>query len=312
MRQTTAIIFEQPKAIALAATGLKPVEHGEALIEVEASGISTGTERLLFSGEMPAFPGMGYPLVPGYEAIGRIISTEAKDGPAVGTRVFVPGSHGFTDAHGLFGAQASHLVARSEKLVPVPEGFGVETTLLALAATAHHAVMAGSALPDLIVGHGVLGRLAARIAAAKGGTPTVWETNPGRHHGALGYDVVDPADDDRRDYASIIDVSGDSGIIDSLVSRSGKGSEIVLAGFYKQPLAFAFPPAFMRETTIRIAAEWAKTDMDAVVGMVAGKALSLAGLVTHTARPGGAADAYRTAFEDADCLKMIIEWGTSA
>ncbi|EAU40221.1 2-desacetyl-2-hydroxyethyl bacteriochlorophyllide [Fulvimarina pelagi HTCC2506] len=312
MRRTNAIIFKQPNAIDISATALKPVEAGEVLIEVEASGISTGTERLLFSGEMPPFPGMGYPLVPGYEAVGRVVASEAETGPTIGTRVFVPGSHGFTDAHGLFGAQAGHLVARSDKLVPMPDGLGIETTLFALAATAHRAVMRGSALPDLIVGHGVLGRLAARIAAAKGKAPTVWEANPRRRSGARGYDIVDPLEDNRCDYAPILDVSGDSSIIDSLVARSAKGGEIVLAGFYKQPLAFTFPPAFMRETSIRIAAEWSRADMDAVVGMAASGTLSLSGLVTHTARPADAAEAYRTAFEDADCLKMIIEWERGA
>ena len=34
-------------------------------MDVEWSGISTGTERLLWSGRMPPFPGLGYPLVPG-------------------------------------------------------------------------------------------------------------------------------------------------------------------------------------------------------------------------------------------------------
>ncbi len=53
---------------------------------------------------------------------------------------------------------------------------------MALAATARHAIAGfGTALPDLIVGHGVLGRLLARLTLAAGGTPpTVWELNPRR------------------------------------------------------------------------------------------------------------------------------------
>ncbi|MER0238638.1 chlorophyll synthesis pathway protein BchC [Fulvimarina sp. MAC8] len=312
MGLTPAIIIEQPNAIALAATGLKAVEAGEALVEIEASGISTGTERLLFTGEMPPFPGMGYPLVPGYEAVGRIVASESESGPAVGTRVFVPGSHGFTDAHGLFGAQAGHLVAKAEKLVPVPDRCGKEAVLLALAATAHHAVMAGDTLPDLIVGHGVLGRLCARIAAQEGASPTVWETNPSRRSGEAGYQVVDPAEDDRRDYRSILDVSGDSAILDTLIAKSARGAEIVLAGFYKEKLAFTFPPAFMRETRMRIAAEWAPGDMERTASMVAEGTLALDGLLTHSSPPQNAAEAYRTAFDDADCLKMIIEWERGA
>ena len=36
-------------------------------------------------------------------------------------------------------------------------------------------------LPELIVGHGVLGRVLARLTVLAGGTPTVWERNPARH-----------------------------------------------------------------------------------------------------------------------------------
>ena len=65
-----------------------------------------------------------------------------------------------------------------------------------------------------------------------------------------------PADDPRRDYRAIYDVSGDAALLDTLIARLAPGGEIVLAGFYSEPLSFAFPPAFMREARIRVAAEW--------------------------------------------------------
>ena len=37
---------------------------------------------------MPAFAGMGYPLVPGYESIGRVCEAGANTGARVGERVF--------------------------------------------------------------------------------------------------------------------------------------------------------------------------------------------------------------------------------
>ena len=47
--------------------------------------------------------------------------------------------------------------------------------------------------PDLIVGHGVMGRLLARITLALGlPAPTVWETQPVRREGATGYSVIHP------------------------------------------------------------------------------------------------------------------------
>ncbi|MBO0903099.1 chlorophyll synthesis pathway protein BchC [Jiella sp. MQZ13P-4] len=282
---------------------------GDVVVAIEASGISTGTERLLWSGEMPAFPGMGYPLVPGYEAVGRVV--EAPDARRLkpGDTVFVPGSNGFAGARGLFGASASTVQLPEGRLVPISAALGSDAVLLALAATAHHAVRAsGRDLPELIVGHGALGRLAARIVVALGGRALVWETAAARRRGAEGYAVIDPADEERTDYRQILDVSGDSTILDRLVPRLARGGEIVLAGFYKQPVAFAFPPAFMREARMKVAAEWRPEDMEAVLALLGAGRLSLAGLVTHCGSPADAEAAYRTAFEDADCLKMILDW----
>ena len=48
-------------------------------------------------------------------------------------------------------------------------------------------------LPDLIIGHGVLGRMLARLTLAAGGEPpTVWEIDEARRDGAVGYEVVHP------------------------------------------------------------------------------------------------------------------------
>jgi 3-hydroxyethyl bacteriochlorophyllide a dehydrogenase len=50
----------------------------DVVVKSTWSGISAGTEKLLFEGRMPAFPGMGYPLVPGYETVGRVVSVGSK------------------------------------------------------------------------------------------------------------------------------------------------------------------------------------------------------------------------------------------
>jgi 3-hydroxyethyl bacteriochlorophyllide a dehydrogenase len=136
----------------------------------------------------------------------------------------------------------------------------------------------------------------------------VWETNAGRTDGADGYTVVHPDSDPRRDYRAIYDVSGDSKILDSLIGRLAPGGEIVLAGFYSEPLSFAFPPAFMREARIRVAAEWREPDMIAVKALAESGALRLDGLITHRHEATDAAAAYRTAFTDPSCLKMILDW----
>ncbi len=305
--QTVAVVLQQPEQLSLSSVELLPAQDGDIVVDIEWSGISTGTERLLWSGRMPPFPGMGYPLVPGYELLGRVASAGPGSGHSVGERVFVPGARCFKDVRGLFGGAASRLIVPGNRAVAIDEDLGEQGVLMALAATAQHA-LAGGQLPDLIIGHGVLGRLLARLGVAAGGAPVVWETRADRRGGALGYTVIDPADDKRNDYRSIYDVSGDGSLLDRLIARLAPGGEVVLAGFYSAPLSFSFPPAFMREAKIRVAAEWREPDLHAVKALVRSGALSLDGLITHRAPATDASAAYRTAFEEASCLKMVLDW----
>ena len=306
-----AVVFRQPRELELSRLPVPAPGEGELLVDICWSGISTGTERLLWTGDMPPFPGMGYPLVPGYESVGRVRSRGPGCAAAEGDMVFVPGAQWHGEVRGLFGGAASRLVTPESRTLRISESLGERGVLLALAATAYHALRptASAPLPELVIGHGVLGRLLARLVVAVGGkAPVVWETLPDRRDGATGYAVIDPADDDRRDYAVVMDASGDAGIIDKAMPHLARGGEIVLAGFYSAPLSFTFPPAFMREARMRVAAEWQPEDFRAVRDLAESGALDLDGLITHRVPAAEAATAYRTAFEDAACLKLVLDW----
>ena len=289
-------------------TALKSIGPGDVLVEIHYSGISTGTEKLLWTGKMPSFPGMGYPLVPGYESVGRIVDAGAEARDRIGEWVFVPGANCYHDARGLFGGAARRVVLGSARAMPVDESLAERGILYALAATALHALSRGD-LPQLIIGHGVLGRLMARLTIAAGApAPTVWDTNPLRMTGTTGYRVIHPNDDDRHDYRSIYDVSGDATALDGFIGRLAKGGELVLAGFYSAPIAFAFAPAFQREARLRIAAEWQPDDLASVRALVDASSLSLDGLISRVEPVANAAAAYPEAFENAECLKMVLDW----
>jgi len=304
---TLAVVLEAPENLSLRRLALTPPAEEDVVVDIDWSGISTGTEKLLWTGRMPPFPGLGYPLVPGYESVGRVIAAGERSGRTVGDYVFVPGAKCYGEVRGLFGGAAGRVVVPGARVIPFAEHLGEQGVLLALAATAYHALVGGE-LPDLIVGHGVLGRLLARLAVVEGGTPVVWETNPLRMGGAEGYAVIDPASDARKDYRVICDVSGDASLLDTLIGRLARGGEIVLAGFYDKPLSFSFPPAFMREARLRIAAEFRDPDLAAVKAHAESGRLSLAGLITHRLAAADASAAYRTAFGDANCLKMVLDW----
>lgn len=303
-----AVIFDAPGRLDVRQTELLPVGRGDVLVEIAFSGISTGTEKLLWTGQMPPFPGMGYPLVPGYESVGRIVGAGSEAEARIGEWVFVPGANCYRDVRGLFGGSARRVVVPSARALPISESLGEQGILYALAATAFHAICHGEP-PELIVGHGVLGRLIARLTIAAGAKPpVVWETEKARHDGACGYSVVHPDDDDRHDYRHIVDVSGDARSIDSFIARLAKGGELVLAGFYSQPVSFAFPPAFQREARLRIAAEWQAGDLASVQALIETGQLDLGGLITAVEPAAQAPAAYPAAFGDRECLKMVLDW----
>jgi 3-hydroxyethyl bacteriochlorophyllide a dehydrogenase len=311
--RSAAIVFEKPGTLAVRQLALNTPEASDVVVESRFSGVSSGTEKMLYEGTMPAFPGMRYPLVPGYETVGVVVEAGSASGRSVGDQVFVPGANCYTDAAGLFGASASLLVVPGARTVQTHFDQVEDAALLALAATAHHAVCRPVRAASLVIGHGVLGRLIARIILAIGNPPpVVWETRDARRAGAKGYVVASP--DTERDlrHDVIIDASGDAAVVDKAIGRLNRRGDLVLAGFYGERIDFAFPAAFMKEASIIIAAEFTPADVQAVLTLVETGRLSLGGLITHHSQPTDAASAYRTAFNDPDCLKMIIDWRNAA
>lgn len=309
-RSAHAVVFEGPRRLTRRPVGIVSRGPGEVLVRTLFSGISTGTERLFYTGEMPDFPGMGYPLVPGYETVGEVLQAEPRSGLSAGDRVFVPGANCYSDARGLFGGASSLLLTPAHRVVAVDAAIGEDAVLFALAATAYHAVrpQPGAPLPDLIVGHGALGRLIARITVALGGAPRVWETRAERRDAAAAYTVCDPDGDSSRRFATIIDASGHGASFERWIEHLAPRGELVLAGFYTDALRFNFVPAFLREARVRVAAQWLPQDLEAVRLLVNGGQLSLAGIVNCRAPIEAADGAYRQAFEDPACLKMVLDW----
>jgi len=265
--ETRAVLLSAPRTLALTAMTLVTPGPRDPVVRVGHSGISTGTERLFWSGEMPPFPGMGYPLVPGYASEGEVVEAGPDSGFRVGERIFVPGANCFgplgnTPVFGLFGGASEMPVTYAARVTRIDPGMGAQGALL------------------------------ARLTVAAGAPPpTVWELNPARRAGATGYDVIDPETDARRDYRAVYDASGALDLLNMLIGRIARGGEVVLAGFYTKPLSFAFPPAFMKEARLRIAAEWTPDDLIATRSLIDAGALSLAGLITHQRRADAAPEA---------------------
>ena len=312
---TKAVVMSEPGSLSIQPVDLKSPSKEDVVIKINYSGISTGTEKLFYNGKMPQFPGMGYPLVPGYESTGEVVQAPKDSNLKIGDMVFVPGADCYSGSvKSLFGGAARMIISNPNRLIKIDSTMGCNGALFALAATARHAIAGfGNKMPDVIVGHGVLGRLLARLVILAGEKPPiVWEKNILRHSGATDYEVVLPEYDERSDYDCIFDVSGDSEILDSLIGRVRKGGEVVLAGFYPDRIGFGFAQAFLKEVSLRVSAEFTPEDVATTKLLIEDGSLSFDGLISDVYSAKNANKAYNIAFNNAECLKMVLDWRNAA
>jgi threonine dehydrogenase-like Zn-dependent dehydrogenase len=164
-RIARALWYARTGVIELRAAPLPRPKPGEALVRTQFSGISRGTERLVFNGAVGesewermrgpnqegAFP---FPVKYGYCATGVV-----EEGPAelLGRTVFCLHPH------------QDHFVVAAAALVPVPEAVPPQrATLTANMETALNALWDGGAGPGdriVVVGAGVVGLLVSALAA---------------------------------------------------------------------------------------------------------------------------------------------------
>jgi threonine dehydrogenase-like Zn-dependent dehydrogenase len=177
----TALWYVAARECALNAAALPEPAPQDCLVRTLWSGISRGTERLVFEGRVPrsehermrapfqegAFP---FPVKYGYCAVGRVDA-----GPAgmIGRIVFCLHPH------------QDRFVAPCDRLTPVPETVPPRRAVLAAnmetALNAHWDAGSGPADRIVVVGGGVVGLLVAWLAARlPGAEVTLVDIEPGR------------------------------------------------------------------------------------------------------------------------------------
>jgi 2-desacetyl-2-hydroxyethyl bacteriochlorophyllide A dehydrogenase len=211
-------------------------EAGQVRARALCSGVSQGTELLLYRGEGPRVfdPSLDPPDTPtyprryGYAWVGEITLSRADELP-VGQRVFALRPHG--DLHVLAVKEARRLPAS----VPAPRA-----TLAANLETALTAVWdADVSLGDrvVVVGGGVVGLLCALLAKRSGAEHVrLVEPSPRRRAvaAALGIDeALAPAQDVGAAEADVVlEASGDPACLDRAIAHAGEEADVVVVSFY--------------------------------------------------------------------------------
>jgi hypothetical protein len=232
--EATALWIDAPGRVALRRSVLPSPREGEVRIATRFSGVSRGTERLVFAGGVPeseharmrcpfqegAFPG---PVKYGYAAVGVV-----EEGPAalVGRVVFALSPH--QDA----------AVLPVDAAVPVPDAVPARrATLAANMETALNVVWDAGVAPGdrvAVVGAGLVGLLVAWLAGRiPGTTVTVADVRPDRATVAAGLGVAF-ADPTRipPDQDVVVNASASAGGLAAAIEAAGLEATVVEASWH--------------------------------------------------------------------------------
>ena len=310
-----AVVFEEAGRVDLRDVQLRTPEADEIVVDTLYSSISSGTERLLFSGKLPGMPQIRYPLVPGYEAVGTVTAIGAAVNTInLGDQVFVGGSMCYTDVAAAFGGQSSRTIKRAAQAVPLNGIDPSHAPLLALAATSLHGVrrlgdVAGQRVA--VLGMGAVGQLAASFLTAAGAHVVAVDRSAERLASATAAEKIDVSNASLESLlttpvAHAIEATG----IPSEIARCARvmqlGGKIVLLSYYDE-IATPFVDLFVKEATLLVSREWAFDDLLAARDAVASGAVSLGALAGHVVPIERYASAYQTAFNDPSILKVVLQ-----
>lgn len=239
-----ALWFLGPRSVEIRDETLRAPGAREVVVRALASGVSQGTEMLLYKGEGPEVfdpslePGDSgtatgtatattYPTRYGYAWVGEIVATGKGARLREGTRVFALASHG--SAHVLDG----------DSVRALPEDFSA--TRAVLAANLETAVTcawdANVSLGDdvVVLGGGVVGILTAWLLARSGAAVTLVERSEKRRAAARALVPSAMIESDATPDGSadvIVEATGDPRTLDSAVAWARPEGRIVVASFY--------------------------------------------------------------------------------
>jgi threonine dehydrogenase-like Zn-dependent dehydrogenase len=281
-----------------------PPAAGEVLVRTLRSGISGGTERLVYRGEVPAELALddaigaldgtfSYPFAYGYACVGEVAES--------GQLVFA------------FHPHQDVFAAREDELIPLPAVDPASATLYPLVETALQVTLdAGTGYRDrvIVLGAGVLGLLTALLLERAGWRPLIVEPRAWRRALAdrLGATAVAPEELAEGSVPLVIDASGNPGApAMALDLLAQEGTLLIASWFGTKPVVLPLGGAFHRRRLIirstqvstipaRLSGTWSRARRRReTVELMAG--LPLAELCTHVFAFGNAAEAFRAVDE---------------
>jgi 2-desacetyl-2-hydroxyethyl bacteriochlorophyllide A dehydrogenase len=330
-----AVWFSAPRQVEIREEPQRPVRAGEVRVQALVSGVSAGSELLVYAGDAPAdmkpdLPTLvgdfGLPMKFGYASVGRVTELGPEvDQLALGECVFALHPH------------QTEYVVPTDLAVRLPDQLrpemGVFTANLETAVTVTLDAHPRLAESVLVVGQGVLGLMITMLMRRAGASPVISvERYPQRREASkgAGADHALNADDpvaprvreltDGRGVDVAIDVSGNPVGLQSAIDSVAFGGRVVAASWYgarevKLRLGDTFHKRRVRMISSQVstldpdlAPRWDRARRTAVVIDLLGR-LDLSPLVTHRFPYREAAAAYELLNRSpADCLQVVLTY----
>lgn len=249
-----ALYFVAPQQIELRAEPLPDLAPGQLLVQTLVSGISPGTEMLVYRGDMPpsaqtdatitALAGeMRYPLKYGYASVGQVLEVASPD-------------HAWWQNRRVFSFQPhqTHFLATPDQLIPLPDDISPEQAImLPNMETAVNFVMDGQPLIGervAVFGQGIVGLLTtALLAQFPLANLTTFDNFPLRRTASLhagAHQAVSPAflksPTSSYDFPSPLfdltyELTGSPSALDDAIAVTGFDGRVVIGSWYGQKRA---------------------------------------------------------------------------
>ncbi|HZT43138.1 MAG TPA: zinc-binding dehydrogenase [Chthonomonadaceae bacterium] len=330
--ETEAIIFRGIKVVELETIELPARQPADALVDVELSGVSVGTEVWALTGQRP--PGdTSFPCVPGYQAVGIVREAGPEASVRPGERIFFIQAR-LPDPYCQGNWMGTHLRtavvntahdAGHAYWVRVPDGVTPEDAALsALAAVAERGLQHAGVHPGdlcVVIGQGVIGQASAQLARLRGAQALATDILPNRRDLAARYSadtVLDPRQDDlaaevrsRRPEGAdlIVEATGNKALIPLAISLVRPLGRVLLQGWYPGEVAFDFHATHLRRPTISVTCGMGREENERAMGWLAEGKLRLAPLLTHVFEPEQAPEAYAMMRDrPGDFLGVAFDW----
>lgn len=300
------------KTRALIATGINTMvldfveipepEPGQLLVESELTAISPGTELRCLAGNEP---GGGFPFIPGYSCLGRVISAGPGCATPVGTRVFTGGTAA-ADIRCQWGGHVAHAVVPEAQVTRIPESIPAAcAVLLKLAAIAHRGFALAPSGPGqtvVVIGLGPIGMFSALIHRALGARVVGLDVAPSRAALAqrLGLEAAAPdAEEARRLVPSGADIVVDSTGAPPVLARAlgwlgdvpwdlaeNPARTLVLQGSYgPRDIQIPYTECFFKEIRLVVPRNELPSDRAGVLRLMEAGGLDAAPLCSRLAPP---------------------------